>query len=96
MEDERSARVPPVDVPLEVGGHDLFAPVTEQVARRARDMIASRRLQRMAREPAGRNLLQINDGIEPLLCELADPETTDAILMTGGTGIAARPTARDA
>jgi molybdenum cofactor biosynthesis protein B len=28
--------------------------------------------------------------IEPLLSELADPNTTDAVLMTGGTGIAAR------
>jgi len=28
--------------------------------------------------------------IEPLLCKLADPETTDAVLMTGGTGIAGR------
>jgi molybdenum cofactor biosynthesis protein B len=28
--------------------------------------------------------------IEPLLLKLADPDVTDAILMTGGTGIAAR------
>src|ERR1700742_4983344 len=28
--------------------------------------------------------------IEPLLLKLADPDATDAILMTGGTGIAAR------
>jgi molybdenum cofactor biosynthesis protein B len=28
--------------------------------------------------------------IEPLLKKLADPEATDAVLMTGGTGIAAR------
>src|SRR4029079_13899028 len=27
---------------------------------------------------------------EPLLCKMADPETTDAVLMTGGTGIAGR------
>lgn len=28
--------------------------------------------------------------IEPLLLKLTDPEATDAVLMTGGTGIAAR------
>ena len=28
--------------------------------------------------------------IEPLLSKLADPDITDAVLMTGGTGIAAR------
>ena len=28
--------------------------------------------------------------IEPLLVKLADPAATDAVLMTGGTGIAAR------
>lgn len=28
--------------------------------------------------------------IEPMVRKLADPETTDAVLMTGGTGIAAR------
>lgn len=28
--------------------------------------------------------------IEPLLLKLADPQATDAVLMTGGTGIAAR------
>lgn len=40
---------------------------------------------------SGRHIVRDDPAeIEPLLCELADPESTDAVLMTGGTGIAAR------
>ena len=42
-------------------------------------------------EVSGRRIVPDDPAeIEPLLSILADPETTDAVLMTGGTGIAAR------
>jgi molybdopterin adenylyltransferase len=40
---------------------------------------------------AGRQIVRDDPAeIEPLLSQLADPETTDAVLITGGTGIAGR------
>jgi len=42
-------------------------------------------------ELSGRHIVRDDPKeIEPLLRKLADPNSTDAILMTGGTGIAAR------
>ncbi len=40
---------------------------------------------------SGRHIVRDDPAeIEPLLRKLADPDATDAVLMTGGTGIAAR------
>ena len=42
-------------------------------------------------EVTGRQIVRDDPSeIEPLLLKLADPAVTDAVLMTGGTGIAAR------
>lgn len=48
-------------------------------------------LQDAGNEVASRHIVHDDpQEIEPLLVKLADPAATDAILMTGGTGIAAR------
>src|SRR5262245_49818460 len=46
--------------------HEVHASIAKQVARGAGDVIAGRRLERVANETAGCDLFQVNNGIESL------------------------------